>query len=249
MDKMYPDATEEDKLCRAWIREQLISATVLYKDLAVEFDGSNTSGNSLTAVLNNFANQILVLFVLSTFQLSKAGVEYSPDIIDYDFIDEHLRMCTLGDDVVLALGPLFDGIDSTHFAKILGRYNIKITNGDKSDPLINIRGLRSLAEMTFLKRGFILIEGEYVAPLDKKSISKMVQWTKKGLELREQQNVIQDAIYEISIHGEAFYDECMKKLLPAMVKFNGGNDPFAPKYPTWRSTFERTKTLEHTWEA
>jgi len=243
MDAMYPEATEKDKRMRKWIRDQHLNAIVLFKDLAVEFDASNTSGNSLTAIINNYANQLLVIYVLANYVMQQSNVEYQKGMIDFDVIDANLRMCTLGDDVIMALGPLFDGITTADFAKILRPVNINITNGDKTDPILNPKPLRTIFEVTFLKRSFRRVYGRFVAPLDQGSISKMIQWTKKDTEKEELDNVIQDAIYEISLHGKTRYEECMKTLEPAMYK-----QGVAPKHSCWEDTFHRALEKECTWE-
>jgi hypothetical protein len=244
MDRLYPNDSPEDKAIKAWIRAQTVNAAVAYDDVVVEYDGSNTSGNSLTTIINNLCNQILCLFVLSSFILKQNGKKYEIGLIDFSVIAENLRMCTLGDDVIMGLGPIFDAITTRDFAEILAPFNIAITNGDKTDPVTNPKGLRSLKDVTFLKRAFVLIDGRYVAPLAMASICKMIQWKSRSVSDDEYALIVQNALLELSLHGKAVYDECLAAMAPTMAVLG-----IAPHTSSWRTEFIRAQNLTHTWSS
>lgn len=243
MDALSPCDTEEDRKIKAWLRAQTLNAYVAHGDVVVEFDGSNTSGNSLTTVINNFANQILTMFVLSTYILKKEGLKFESGLVDWRVLSANVRMCTLGDDVIMALGHLFDGITTKDFAEILRPYNIDITNGDKTDPVLNPKGLRTLAEVTFLKRSFRLENGRYVAPLALQSISKMIQWKHKNVTEDEYKDIVKNALLELAIHGEEVYNEAKEKMKSRMLDMG-----FLPHGPNWAADFKLALKLEHSWQ-
>lgn len=243
MDKLCPFSNEEDKKIKQWIRAQTLNAMVAHGDVVIEFDGSNTSGNSLTTIINNFANQILTMFVLSSFVLKQNGCKFESGLIDWKVLCANVRMCTLGDDVIMALGALFDDITTKDFAEILRPYNIDITNGDKTDPVENPKGLRGLDEVTFLKRSFRLEGGRYVAPLAMASICKMIQWKNKSVTDDEYQEIVRNALLEIAIHGKSVYDSCRAQMEPLMTEMR-----FSPHGKDWAADYHQALKLSHSWQ-
>lgn len=243
LDALCPFSSEEDKKIKLWIRAQTLNAYVAHGGVVVEFDGSNTSGNSLTTIINNFANQLLTMFVLSTYTLKKQGREFEPGLIDWPALCAQVRMCTLGDDVIMALGALFDEITTKDFAEILRPYNIDITNGDKTDPVLFPKGLRDLSFVTFLKRAFRLERGRYVAPLAFSSICKMIQWKDKDVSDDDYNEIVKNALLEVAIHGRETYNKCRAEILPRMIERG-----VMPHGADWAADFQLALKLTHSWQ-
>jgi hypothetical protein len=115
-----------------------------------------------------------------------------------------------------------------------------ITNADKTDPLVNPVGFRNISDLQFLKRGFGMVQGVVVAPLELKSIYKSFQWRDKDMKSEDFERVVQTALYEFALHGKEVFDEHV----PAIVAAAGEKMKYLPFYRTFKECLREVQRLD-----
>lgn len=157
----------------------------------VQFFGGNPSGNPLTVIINSIVNSIYMRY---------AYFELHPDHDVTDF-KQNVRLITYGDDNVLS--SRVDWYNHTTIARCFADVGIEYTMAEKdaaSIPFI------TFDDITFLKRSwrFDPYLGIYKAPLEEKSIHKMLTiWVKSKTVSWQEQIVssITSALGEAYFHG------------------------------------------------
>ncbi len=190
--------TEREKLISRGIATDISFPIInMNKDL-YQFFGSNPSGHPLTAILNSIANSLFMRFCFH-----KLGYPVS-------HFKQSVKLMTLGDDNIM--GSKEDGFNHTTISKVLADYGVPYTMADKksaSVPFINI------AQCDFLKRRFMILNGEYVGPLDLNSIMKSLCVWVESKHITSSEHTAQcylAARREWSLHGKDVFDNCVKKM-------------------------------------
>lgn len=138
----------------------------------LEVNGTNPSGNSLTAQKNCISNSIyirsvwIVLAGLKDVSVVRAVQDYSKCV----------RQINYGDDLVLAVRKGFGWFNHDTIADQFGKWNIVFTHADKS--LEIGREYERFTDVTFLKRTWVYndeLQG-YLSPLDPASIVKSLHY-------------------------------------------------------------------------
>jgi len=220
LGKMYPTATAEDRTMRRLIAEAIVMSYHINGDKLFRWNGSNPSGNSGTIDLNDIVNQMLILFTCLVWYLKRHGLTVHDCVwaeVDWEEIITEIRLVTMGDDVLMTVGPLFEGITTKFFAETLAELGYKITNADKSDPYLNPQPPKSLEECTFIKRSFKRVNGVIRAPLELASIRKSYQWMDKSLNMEQYKEIVQMALYEYALHGKEVFEREAEPVILAMA--------------------------------
>lgn len=219
MNWFYDDAgTDQHKIRNALIDELARTRHVVGGEI-VEWIGSNSSGNPLTTVLNSIANVLMIRYVSTHLFLEHAGVKPSEHnflvALEDLFGGENggaIRCTVFGDDNVISVMP---GNDfgwflpqeyGKAFDKLLGvSYTDESKDGIAAD-------LRSIDEVTFLKRGFAfnsLIPHPtpvFLAPLSIETIIESVRWYRDGDQwMASWVSTIKTALMELSLHSQDDY--------------------------------------------
>jgi len=165
------------------------------------FMGVNPSGHPLTVFINSLANS---LYMRYAYYMANPNSDVST-------FQEHVALRTFGDDNFMTVDDSIDWFDHTVIQDELGAAGIKYTMAEKdteSVPFI------PLSEVTFLKRRFEYSEevGGWLAPLDPKSISKMLMvHVQSKTDCVEHQTIsaVASAVREYFMYGsEEFGNKC-----------------------------------------
>jgi len=161
----------------------------LHNDLEpLYWEGSLPSGHPMTAIINTIYNGIAFRYCWArTF-----GVQA------LDEFGYKIFFSALGDDNIYSVDPDrigFNEITVGAFMEELGLIYTSETKGDLNE------FLRDFRDIEFLKRKFRFGEHRYEAPLNINTIKEMVLWTKKidsdGITISN----VQNALYELALHG------------------------------------------------
>lgn len=174
------------------------------------FMGVNPSGHPLTVFINSLANSLYMRY---------AYYMANPDSEVRSF-QENVHLRTFGDDNYMTVSPKIDWFDHTVIQQELGAAGIKYTMAEKdaeSVPFI------PLSEVTFLKRGFVYSDevGAWLAPLDKKSINKMLMVhveSKSDCVEHQTASAVSSAAREFFMYGEHEFKEKSKYLRDLMIR-------------------------------
>lgn len=206
--KLSGNYTDEDIQIIRCIAEDTAFALVDYNGDLVQLYGSNPSGNPLTVILNGIVNSLRVRYV---YYLT------NPKSTLEDF-KENVSLMTYGDDNIMSVKSTASWFNHTAIADCFASLGIGYTMADKeakSVPFINIK------DASFLKRTWRFEEslGCMVAPLDHKSIEKMLMvWNRSKSVTEEAQgiSVISTALREYFFYGREIFEEkslMFKKLI------------------------------------
>jgi len=195
--------TEEDLLGMSCAAQDIAYPLVDYNGDLVTFWGSNPSGHPLTVIINSIVNS---LYMRYTF------IETGYDVTEFS---DAVALLTYGDDNIMSVSDDFPDFNHTSISESLAEVGITYTMADKeakSIPYINI------SEASFLKRAWLwnVAEETFTAPLDEKSINKMlcVYVKSKTITAGEQiSDIIRCAQGEWWHYGEVVFEEKTKMLL------------------------------------
>jgi hypothetical protein len=123
---------------------------------------------------------------------------------------EHVYSITFGDDHAANVSDTAQVFFNQHSMEkcMKEKFNLVYTSDNKEDK--DAPAMRSLHQITFLKRGFHYDESicRYLAPLDLNTILEMPMWGTRGLQfdtiIREN---VKTAIMELSLHTDEIFDE------------------------------------------
>lgn len=170
-----------------------------------QWNKSLPSGHPLTTIVNSLYCLVLLIgsYIACTGDLS-------------GFWD-HVSPITYGDDnvsnVSRAMSPLFNQV--TVARVMLSEFGMTYTPGRK-DGVWN--PVSSLREVTFLKRGFRIDSGQWVAPLELSSFLYTPYWCKRPLdELGILRGMLELALEELSLHPDGEWIKYSHSIVQAMA--------------------------------
>lgn len=184
------------------------------------------SGNSLTVLINSFANSCYIrcawLQIMRSTRLNSLS----------DF-HTHVKIYSYGDDIIISLSEeVCEIFNAQTLCDFFATVNLKFTNADKSDEII---AYTNLSKADFLKRGFIPHPTRkfplmMLAPLSVESIEDTVNWITKESNGRNDPNcqyfkgmslqVCEDALRNAFGKGEQYYSLFKSKLENFWLKHN-----------------------------
>lgn len=192
-----------DKWDKAREVEELDSIDTYVVDYATVYqtNRANKSGCYLTTVDNCIANDVYGLYAWVKATNIKSLTEYRQNVCTVAF----------GDDIVKSVSDKYkDTYNYLTYKKILEEVGHVITPGNKDGKEV---ATVSIDQLQFLKRGFDMIKGYWVAPLLKRSIEGPFVWTTiENSSYGEWKNLIQEQLYEAALHGKQYYNEFRDKL-------------------------------------
>lgn len=220
---------------RRTLFEDIASSTHVFSSFIYIWQHSMPSGTYLTACVNTLINNIIVrLAWMDTFR--------GTGLYTLSSFNQNCRTVALGDDHVITVSrPISKLFNQTHlqvFAESLGMTYTDEKKTDRRDITV-----RPIAEVEFLKRGFVQ-DSEYrrfLSPLSLTSIHEMFNWLRKGLptEVALQLNM-ECAFRELSQYPRQIYDEALAKVTAAF-RSRGYN---VPPTPCWRMQRVRVLTQD-----
>jgi hypothetical protein len=189
--------------------------------------GSNPSGHPLTVIINNLSNSLYMRYAY--YVLHK-------DEKDVPRFDEMISLICYGDDNHANISEKESKFHHTSVSEILKSLGIEYTMADKTSESVPFI---PFLETEFLKRGFKWSEelGEWLAPLDEKSIAKSLHnyMHRKGSPTDPRQiaaDSLVTATAEYWRHGPEVFSQMRPKL--QQVADESELHDFVPDLPTDR---------------
>nr|WPR18446.1 MAG: RNA-dependent RNA polymerase [Chemarfal virus 190] len=165
--------------------------------------------------------------------------------LDPNDFNKNVYLCALGDDNIFSVNSKYRGVFNeltlTHLMKAIG---LTYTNENKTESVV---ANRRIYEVNFLKRGFRYEKtiDRWVAPISMVTIINELDWTKKtdADPITKEKTVI--ALRELSLHGEAKYNQHASEILE-VAKKNLDHRPPDCGWPTsWADTMMRVVDTDH----
>lgn len=187
-----------DEIIREGLAEDTAYPFVIFHGDLIQFYNMLCSGIPLTVIVNCIVNS---LYMRYCYYVIFHGVSN---------FKQYVKLITYGDDNVQGVHQsIRDKYNHCTIAHILHCSGIKYTMADKTS---TITPFRSINEIAFLKRTFRWDEdiGAYVAPLDIKSIHKMlcVNMISKSASIQEVTIAsVSSAVRELFFHGRCIFNE------------------------------------------
>lgn len=169
---------------------------------------SNGSGNFVTTWINSV---VMIILFRVTFNLTY------PDKNFWDWV----RLYVYGDDSLASVKPGCENFNQKQI-KIVSEalFGIKFSSARKDGNLVEYE---TIADATFLKRGFNVRDGRVYAPLEKLSIFKMLSWRtpSRNVTITDEQHFIEvgkNAVKEAFLHSRDFYEYVRAGILAVCSK-------------------------------
>lgn len=213
-----------------WMVRELLMRQLVFMNIQVggwllRTNGGNKSGCAITAEVNTDIHDMLTYYVWNKIclQTGRSGVR------SLTHFRERVALALYGDDMLKAtradVTPWFNG---TAMKAVIEELGMHITPGDK-DETKGFR-IRSIDEVTFLKRRFISFEsdcGRVRAPLDKSVIQRMVLWIHKSDSAVDATAMnVQGALREAFFWGEDFFQDFTERCQTAWNESKCARVPF-----------------------
>jgi len=216
--------------------EGLRSSVYVEKNDFYQMGGRNPSGSNETVEQNSIDNSVtdryarlralhvrlsdeqrcaIDAYVAQFFADPFAIPEIVRSLLDYR---ENVAAYTYGDD---ALRAFRERMDMVEYVKAYGETGLVLSDADKSSPLVVYK---ALAHVSFLKRHFVFNDeiGRYVAPLEEKSIIRMLLLNKGSvLSDRDHDSIaLEEAMRELVYHGREKFNTYREKMLKVKEELN-----------------------------
>ncbi len=227
----HEECSDEERTTRLLVRECLKNEVAhglhIAKDLVFRPSSGLPSGNCETVNKNTECNSRYI-------RIAYLGIlkEKAPHYADMYWFNKMVLMYSNGDDLIMAVKPqIIEWFNNVTLIDFFAQYNLKMTDALKSG---RVRPYCSLSEATYLKRGFLphpTREGQWLAPLEKASITDTANWVWKSPDMRSASLVNSEMSCRLAYsHGPEFYKEVCETIRLAWkkkdVKF---------EYPSWES--------------
>jgi len=176
--------------------------------------------------MDTLANQIVIRYACVCIQSKNLGNETRIPSLKLEecasFLEEveaNMRILTFGDDNVISVGKSLQGlISQASLTEAFATFDFEYLDEAKTG---KIKPLRTLSEISFLKRGFTKepTEDGYVAPLDLKVILDIIKWTRKT---DYNSDILKDnvevALRELSLHPKSIWNRHAPGIIASSIK-------------------------------
>lgn len=211
----------------------LVHSVHIFGDNVYMWTHSQPSGNPLTVILNSLYNSVVMR--LSWMQVFATR---DPSMMTMAKFNENVAMISYGDDNILNISDsVLEDFNQISVSYALAELGHTYTDETKIGEIV---GFRTLAEVAFLKRKFRWSTelARYVAPLDKKVIYEMLNWTRRTTDPDEiLMTNLETAAREIVLHGRQAYQEYVAKIKTVFDLL-----PRRPVIPTYFELLHLLKT-------
>lgn len=230
------DTNDRSSMIRQYLWQEIINSKHIFGNEYYEWKNGMPSGNPMTAIINTIYNNI-------AFRMSFENCGF-----DVSCFNDNVYLCALGDDNVFTVHDDYrQGFNELTIAKAMSLIGLTYTTEIKGEATVPFR---KLTEVEFLKRSFrpIKIKGQlrFLAPIDKKSIFGMINWTKKG---KHSKQITVDnlslAIRELALHGEKEYSKYVPEVKELRNTYLASYISVHPEYMSYKETLYSVLELEH----
>lgn len=223
INRWYDDG-RENALIREVLFKEVYNSIHLNPESRITYmwTHSQPSGCPITTVLNSLYNSISMRIVYSLCAESARIKGIDCDRTTKDF-DKDVAMVSYGDDNCVNISNnITDWFNQNTITEAYARIGMVYTDESKSGG--EMAPFRRLDQIAYLKRGFVYDDERryWRAPLELATVLEMANWCRTSLDPSEatHENVC-CAIRELSLHGEAVFDEWAPRLRDAYYKVCG----------------------------
>jgi hypothetical protein len=218
INRWYNDS-EENQRVRRVLFEECCNALVICRGHVIQWTHSQPSGNPMTTFINSLFQMIMFRVCYLTAKIENG----MPPVCDFR---ENVTMVTYGDDGVLNVHPRMRSIfNQQTITAYMKQFGLNYTNEAKNDTVYTLRDLK---DVSLLKRGFLHLNGQWIAPLDLDTIVEMTLWTKGPLPRVACVENVHNAFRELTQHGPDVYNSVSRYLTDACWRV--GIRVFRPTY-------------------
>jgi hypothetical protein len=198
IDEVAPDEWKE---ARKILATESIETYVVDYDTVYKTERGNKSGEFLTTIVNCIANDILSFYAW----IKTTGID------SIETFRDNVSIITFGDDKIESVSDEFAGQYNYMTVKeVLTSIGHKITPGSKDG---KEQPFTSIDNLQFIKRTFVELNGEIVAPLLQRSIESPFTWTElSATDVSIWEGIVKEKLYEAYLWGEKYYDKFRNKL-------------------------------------
>lgn len=213
INKIYDD---DHSFIRQMLWLEVTSSIHIKDDIIYEWQGSLPSGHPLTPIINCMYNHLNLRYCW--YRANKN------DLASLWEFDRFVYVIVLGDDNAFSVHKsarsVFNEITIGGFMKEIGMTYTTELKVQADIPL------RKITDVSFLKRQFRYepIRALYLAPLELSVILETAYWCNKNPNLYSiTQDLVQNSIDELSLHGEEVFNNNVKKIIRGLEKRMGVN--------------------------
>jgi len=200
INSWYNDG-EENARVREVLWLDLIHSRHILRDIVYQWNKSLPSGHPFTTVCNSMYSLIVLC---AAFRITTGG--------RLDFW-EHVAPQVFGDDNLLNVSPTVAPVYNqvTVASTLAQEFGLTYTPGRKDGVWTPTT---TIDHVTFLKRGFLLEDSAFFAPLELDSFLYINYWCRNALiERKIQGDNAEFGLRELSLHSQAVWDEHLPKLI------------------------------------
>jgi hypothetical protein len=216
----YGKCNNRETRVRQNLWRKFTSSIHINGDIIYFWPGGLPSGAPPTSRIGTDYNNVKARQV---FQL--LGKPHGYNVTDFS---KYVYFVAFGDDNMWSISPeIKDWFNGKEIQKAYAKLGLIYTDAHKS---ADMPLFESIDDVTFLKRCFRINAevDDIVAPLDIRSISEMVLWTKRGPEaVSITKTNIDSSLKELSIHGKSIYNEYAPAIISAAYDTFGYHSPFS----------------------
>jgi hypothetical protein len=192
----YDDGNDDIRY-QLWV--ELFNSRHLHGNKIFQFNHCLPSGHPLTSIVNS-------MYVNIAFRKAWIGCDNSNGV-NIELFDDCVKLVAYGDDNICLISD--EGVEFGYdFYTIRdGMAKIGLTYTPENKLETNPPPYKNLTDCTFLKRGFMLEDNRWLAPLDLDTVLEMPMWYRHGANpIQRQRDNIDNALCELSMHDEETFD-------------------------------------------
>lgn len=220
IEQYYHNASDEDRLVRSALFEEVVNSRHISGNVIYEWFGSVPSGVFLTTPLNCIVNNVMLRYCAVACLLREHNIDplfakpsdYVQHVSD---IHKHMRICTFGDDNGVNVHEDWTVVNQVTMSREFASVGMTYTDEAKSSKLVEFK---SWDDCSFLKRGFSFDDKTkmYLAPLALDVILEAPYWTKNNMNEESFKIACSSMIGELALHDEATFEKWSPVMLRAM---------------------------------
>lgn len=196
INKWYNDGNHEIRkiLWMEVTNSRHISGNIIY-----EWFASLISGHPLTLIINCMNN--LLLHRYGFYQRHSRLVKFHKEVAIF----------VTGDDVIMSVSDKYkQSFNGIVVQEMMAKIGYTYTSATKDDEVVDFK---PLSQAQFLKRSFRMepLLGQYIGPLDLKTVVEIPLWTKKHDSLAITVSNITEFFDELSLHDQSVWDTWAEK--------------------------------------
>lgn len=214
------DDGDKNRRVREILWLELVNSLHVNEGVFYLWPSSLPSGHPLTIIMNCLNNHMLFRLCWISLIRPRSG--------DASEFNKYIYLIVLGDDNLFSVAKPYDTIFTEKaLQKTMKLFGQDYAPEDKNKTEFD-ENLRSLEEVTFLKRSFRIHErtGRYMAPLDLDTILDIPNWTKKGANVYgDTETNVKIALEELTLHGRTVFEKWRRKIVRAIEDTPGLSQP------------------------